>query len=198
MSDIRKSEQIEADLDSAREAVQVLRSQRGAAITAGQVDEVERLSGEIAKARDRIEALEDAVLAAQEVEADAERASAGMEVVKARKRLVERARAVRKLARAEDEAIDAVVEARLALRKGVSDLWNEADGPTRAIELDGLTDAINNLPMIANERLAHGFVLPSRVPLLDRSAPAPSIQEHLDIVLEAIAPGPGRPKKEAA
>lgn len=47
--------------------------------------------------------------------------------------------------------------------------------------------------MVIHERLAHGGVLASRSIAFDVTAATPSAAAHLDIALDQIAPGPGRP-----
>lgn len=160
----------------------------------GVQEEADRLDGEVLRLERAIAATRDALAAVNEAGVVIADEAAQAEAVRLRKKLVSIARKCRKLAEAEDQALDSVVAARRALREGLSELFLAADGPTRSGELGDLNPTINNLPMIATERLAHGSVMASQSPMLDRSAPARSVAEELDKVLDLIAPGPGRPK----
>jgi len=186
---------LEAIIADETAAIEACRARRGEALAAGRIDEADDWSREIAQRRARIEGLEDALRPEREAQADAATAEEVKQAQKDRARLQNLARKVRKLAAAEDEALSAVVAARRALLEGIAELWLAADGPTQSRELGDLPTTKNNLPLIALERLAHGDVMASRSPMLDRSAPAPSVREHLDKVLDLIAPGPGRPPK---
>ncbi len=176
-------------------AIEACRARRGEALAAGRTEEADDWSREIEQRRARVEGLEDAARTAREAEADAATAEEARRDQKDRKRVDAIVRKCRALAEAEDAALDSVIVARAALREGLAELWEVSDGPTRSGELSELPSTINNLPLIAVERLAHGNVMASRSPMLDRSAPAPSIADHLNRVLDLIAPGPGRPKK---
>ena len=161
----------------------------------GVQEEADRLDGEVQRLERSIAATRDALAAVGEAgEAIADEIEQAR-VKQHRKRITAIVRKCRTLAEAEDAALDSVVVARAALREGLAELWEVSDGPTRSGELSELPSTINNLPLIAVERLAHGNVMASRSPMLDRSAPAPSVADHLDRVLDLIAPGPGRPKK---
>jgi len=160
----------------------------------GVQEEADRLDGEVLRLERAIAATRDALAAVGEageaIADEIEQARAKQH----RKKVVAIVRKCRALAEAEDAALDSVVAARMALLEGLGELWEAADGPTRSGELSELPTIINNLPLIAVERLAHGNVMASRSSLLDRSSPAPSVVDHLDRALDLIAPGPGRPK----
>jgi hypothetical protein len=160
----------------------------------GVQEEADRLDGEVQRLERSIAATRDALAAVGEageaIADEIEQARAKQH----RKKVAAIVRKCRGLAEAEDAALDSVIAARKALREGLGELWEAADGPARSGELSELPTIINNLPLIAVERLAHGNVMASRSSLLDRSAPAPSVADHLDRVLDLIAPGPGRPK----
>lgn len=189
--------ELEAMIAEEAAAIEACRARRGEALAAGRTNEADDWSREIEQRRARIEGLEDALRTAREAQADAATAEEAKQAKKDRTRLQNLARKVRKLAEAEDEALSAVVAARRALVEGIEEIWLAADGPTRSDELGELPTVKANLPLIALERLAHGDVMASRSPMLDRSLPAPSVREHLDKVLDLIAPGPGRPPKAA-
>lgn len=194
MTQTTKPAELDAMIVEETAAIEACRARRGEALAAGRTEEADDWSREIEQRRARIEGLEDAARTAREAEADAATAEGARQEQKDRKRLAAIVRKCRGLAEAEDAALDSVIAARKALREGLGELWEAADGPARSGELSELPTIINNLPLIAVERLAHGNVMASRSSLLDRSAPAPSVADHLDRVLDLIAPGPGRPK----
>lgn len=197
MNTPKEHAELEAMIAEEAAAIESCRARRGEALAAGRTDEADDWSREIEQRRARVEGLEDALRIAHEAQADAATAEEAKQAQEDRARLQNLARKVRKLAAAEDEALSAVVVARRALLEGIAELWLAADGPTQSRELGDLPTTKNNLPLIALERLAHGDVMASRSPMLDRSAPAPSVREHLDKVLDLIAPGPGRPRKSS-
>lgn len=185
---------LNAELNQTRELA-VAAQVKAATGGPGMQQEADRLDGEVLRLERAIAATCDALAAVDEASVAIADEAAQAESTRARKRLIAIVRKCRTLAEAEDAALDSVVVARAALREGLAELWEVSDGPMRSGELSELPSTINNLPLIAVERLAHGNVMAGRSPLLDRSAPAPSIADHLDRVLDLIAPGPGRPKK---
>jgi hypothetical protein len=188
---------LNAELSAARELA-VAAQVKAATGGPGVQKEADRLDGEVQRLERAVAVTRDALAAVGEASVAIADEAAQAEAARARKKLIAIARKCRKLAEAEDLALDGVVAARRALREGLSELFLAADGPTRSGELGDLSATINNLPLIAVERLAHGDVVASRSPLLDRSVPAQSVADHLDRVLDLIAPGPGRPAKETA
>lgn len=170
--------------------------QRSAAIVAGNSAETARLDAEANQRERAITATEAARLAVDEAAATLADEEEAARARREREKLKGLARTARERAAALNEAIDNVGTATLALREATKAVWEAADGPTRREALGELPRLLSDLPMVAHERLAHGGVLGSRSPAFDRTAPAPSVEAHLDIALREIAPPPGRPRKE--
>ena len=156
--------------------------------------EAQRHAADIREKRDHLQALrgalEDAKDAKTALTADAATAQARRE----RDALKALARDTRQAAEHLDTVVTAVGPALLALREATKALWEAADGPTRREELGELPRLLSDLPMVIHERLAHGGVLASRSVAFDTTAKTPSTAAHLDIALDQIAPGPGRPR----
>lgn len=168
---------------------------RSAAIVAGDDAEAQRLDDECARLERAITATMAARAAvdeaAEQLLQEAEEAEHAAVVT----RLKKLCRTARQRAKELNDAIDAVGAATLALREATKDIWEASDGPTRREELEELPRLLASLSAVQNERLAFHHVLPSRMPLLDRSLPPPCIEAHLSVCLDRLAPGPGRPKK---
>lgn len=168
---------------------------RSAAIVAGDDAEAQRLDDECARLERAITATMAARAAvddaAKQLLHEAEEAEHAAVV----NRLKKLCRTARQRAKELNDAIDAVGAATLALREATKDIWEASDGPTRRDELSELPRLLASLSAVQNERLAFNHVLPSRMPLLDRSLPPPCVEAHLSICLDRLAPAPGRPKK---
>lgn len=168
---------------------------RSAAIVAGNDAEAQRLDNECAKLERAITATTAARAAVDEAADQLQREAEEAEHAAVVNRLKKLCRTARQRAKELNEAIDAVGAATLALREATKDIWEASDGPTRREELEELPRLLASLSAVQNERLAFHHVLPSRMPLLDRSLPPPCIEAHLSVCLDRLAPGPGRPKK---
>lgn len=160
----------------------------------GVQEEADRLDGEVQRLERSIAATRDALAAVGEageaIADEIEQARAKQH----RKKVAAIVRKCRGLAEAEDAALDSVIAARKALREGLGELGRLRTARRVAASFPSCRRSSTICPLIAVERLAHGNVMASRSSLLDRSAPAPSVADHLDRVLDLIAPGPGRPK----
>lgn len=103
--------------------------------------------------------------------------------------------AVRKAAKAVDEAADSLGSASAALREALATLSNEADTSVRAAEgFDMLPYFVGNLAATVQARLSHLGVLSGRSFLIDRSVAAPSVREQIDRAIFGVLPLQGRPK----
>lgn len=168
---------------------------RSAAIVAGNDAEAQRLDNECARLERAITATTAARAAVDEAADQLQREAVEAEHAAVVNRLKKLCRTARQRAKELNDAIDAVGAATLALREATKDIWEASDGPTRREELEELPRLLASLSAVQNERLAFHHVLPSRMPLLDRSLPPPCIEAHLSVCLDRLAPGPGRPKK---
>lgn len=168
---------------------------RSAAIVAGNDAEAQRLDDECARLERAITATMAARAAVDEAAEQLLHEAEEAEHAAVVNRLKKLCRTARQRAKELNDAIDAVGAATLALREATKDIWEASDGPTRREELEELPRLLASLSAVQNERLAFHHVLPSRMPLLDRSLPPPCIEAHLSVCLDRLAPGPGRPKK---
>lgn len=179
------------EADRRRALIAVAQDQNGAEADA------QRHAADIREKRDHLQALrgalDDAKQAQDAIAADAVAAEAQRE----REGLKALARSVRKAADHLDEQVSEVGRALLALREATKALWEASDGRTRSGDLGEVPRLLSDLPIVVHERLAHAGVLASRSVAFDPSAPAPSVALHLNIALDLIAPGPGRPVKGA-
>ncbi|MEI5687238.1 hypothetical protein [Sphingomonas kyungheensis] len=176
-------------------SVRVVEAEHG---QAGAAEAVDRLEGIVTAIESRV-----ATYRTARDEAAAGMAALTAEIAEAnaahaRARLAGMAREARKQAAEVHRSIDLLVAAVQALRECTKALWEEADGPTRRAALGELPRLLTDMPMVTHERLAHGGVLASRSAAFDQSAPAPSLEAHLDIALREIAPRPGRPARKEA
>ncbi|MFM7343889.1 MAG: hypothetical protein ACKO1J_00790 [Tagaea sp.] len=179
---------LNADLDDTAE-------RRSAAIVAGNTEEAKRLDAECAGLERDIAATMAARAAVDEAAVHLLREAEEAEHQAVVAKLKKLCRTARQRAKELNDAMDAVGAATLALREATKDIWEASDGPTRCDELSELPRLLASLSAVQNERLAFHHVLPSRMPLLDRSLPPPCIEAHLSVCLDRLAPGPGRPKK---
>lgn len=168
---------------------------RSAAIVAGDEAEAQRFDDECARLERAIAATMAARAAVDEAAEQLLHEAEEAEHAAVVNRLKKLCRTARQRAKELNDAIDAVGAATLALREATKDIWEASDGPTRREELSELPRLLASLSAVQNERLAFHHVLPSRMPLLDRSLPPPCIEAHLSVCLDRLAPGPGRPKK---
>lgn len=169
--------------------------QRSAAIVAGDAAAADHLDAEAVRRERAIRAAEAARLAVNEAAVALADEAEEVRARRERENLKGLARTARERAAALNDAIDQVAAATMAVREATRALWEASDGPTRREGLGELPRLLSDLPMVTHERLAHGGVLASRSAAFDRSAPAPSVEAHLDIAIALIAPGPGRPHK---
>lgn len=176
----------------ARQRIALIGIEQGAA---GAEEQADALAKEVRERRDRIAALDDTLSEARKAQAALAADVAEKDRTRERERLKGLARKLRKAAAEVDEIVAAVGSTVMALREAARDLWETADGPTRAEALGELPRLITDLPMVIHERLAHGGVLASRSANFDRSADAPSAEAHFDIALREIVPPRGRPVK---
>lgn len=176
----------------ARQRIALIGIEQGAA---GAEEQADALAKEVRERRDRIAALDDTLSEARKAQAALAADVAENDRTRERERLKGLGRKLRKAAAEVDEIVAAVGSAVTALREAARDLWETADGPTRAEALGELPRLLTDLPMVIHERLAHGGVLASRSANFDRSADAPSTEAHLDIALREIVPPRGRPAK---
>lgn len=179
---------LNAELDETAE-------RRSAAIVAGNDEEAQRLDADCARLERDIAATMAARAAVNEAAVQLLREAEEAEHQAVVGRLKKLCRTARQRAKELNEAMDAVGVATLALREATKDIWEASDGPTRREELSELPRLLASLSAVQNERLAFHHVLPSRMPLLDRSLPPPCVEAHLSICLDRLAPAPGRPKK---
>lgn len=179
---------LNAELDETAE-------RRSAAIVAGNTEEAKRLDAECAGLEREIAATTAARAAVDGAAVQLAREAEDAEHLAVVAKLKKLCRTARQRAKELNDAIDAVGAATLALREATKDIWEASDGPTRREELEELPRLLASLSAVQNERLAFYHVLPSRMPLLDRSLPPPCIEAHLSVCLDRLAPAPGRPKK---
>lgn len=172
-----------------------LAHQRSAAIVAGNDEEAKRLDAECAQLERDIAATMAARGAVDEAAAQLLAEAGEAEHMAMLAKLKKLARAARQRAAELNEQLDTVAAATLALREATKELWEAADGPTRRDALGEMPRLLANLSAVMVERLAYHHVMPSRMPLMDRSLPPPSVEAYLDTCLDLIAPGPGRPAK---
>ncbi|WP_366521754.1 hypothetical protein [Brevundimonas sp.] len=105
------------------------------------------------------------------------------------------AAAVRRSAKAVDDAADTLGESVTALRSALATLSTEADGAVRAAEgFDMLPYFVGNIPAIVQARLCHLKVMPGQTFVIDRTAPPPSMREQMDRAIYGLLPPQGRPK----
>lgn len=146
------------------------------------------IDAEIAGAREALSQLQDVAPLLAEREASA-KAEAAMHLAK------RNAAAVRRLAKAVDDAADTLGESVTALRSGLATLSTEADGAVRAAEgFDMLPYFVGNIPAIVQARLCHLKVMPGQTFVIDRTAPPPSMREQMDRAIYGLLPPQGRPK----
>lgn len=162
---------------------------------AGAEKQADDLAKEVRERRDRIAALDETLGESRRAQAALAADAAEKDRARERERLKGMARKLRKAAAEVDEIVASVGPAVMVLREAAKDLWEAADGPTRAEALGELPRLLTDLPMVVHERLAHGGVLASRSSTFDRSAEAPSAEAHFDIALREIGPPRGRPAK---
>lgn len=195
---------LEEQILSVANEVQALEGERRRALIAvaqeqdGAEAEAHRRAADIREKRDHLQALRGALEDARQAEVAIEADALAAEAQHQREGLKGLARAARKAADHLDEQVSGVGRALLALREATKALWEASDGPMRSGELGEIPRLLSDLPIVIHERLAHGGVLASRSVAFDASAPAPSVTAHLDIALDMIAPGPGRPQKTGA
>lgn len=195
---------LEEQILSAAAELQSLEDERRRALIAvaqehdGAEAEAQRYAADIREKRDYLQALRGALEDARQAQAAVEVDALALQARKEQDALKSLVRLARKVAEKVDAAVTAIGPDLLALREAAKAVWEAADGPTRSSALGELPRLLSDLPMVIHERLAHCGVLASRSIAFDPTAPAPSVANHLDIALDQVAPGPGRPAQSAS